>query len=224
MKEIITLLKSLLGDGVLTAEEIAKAEKADMPADAVNALKGALNLLNKFKGDFPDDVLEAIKTVAKYSSYGYPAKKDAGDDDVSVEKMGARLSKATLEEVKKIREILLSALGQSAGLKKAKEIVEGLLEGAVVEKEDPYKGLPDDVKARLRKLDEFEEEKRKEVQKAADKDRQDLLDKVKALEGDVEALKKTKGVSKAVKGQGDAGGEGEEDEKDNWPSLTQKEG
>jgi hypothetical protein len=41
--------------------------------EGLNAIKEAIGDLNKYKEDFPDDLLAAVKTLAKYASYGYGA-------------------------------------------------------------------------------------------------------------------------------------------------------
>ena len=91
---------------MLTEEEIAKAEK--LSEEVIKTVKGALNILNKYKADMPDDVLVAIKTLAKYAAYGYPAMKEDQEDkkdqenQEDVEKAGAKLSKSTREQISKI--------------------------------------------------------------------------------------------------------------------------
>ncbi|MBA7516140.1 hypothetical protein ES705_08185 [subsurface metagenome] len=39
--------------------------------EGLNAIKEAIGDLNKYKEDFPDELLTAVKTLAKYASYGY---------------------------------------------------------------------------------------------------------------------------------------------------------
>jgi len=72
--ELITLLKEYFGEGI----EIDVEKKEELPDKALNAVKGALKLVNKYKADFPDDLKKAVGTLAKYAGYGYgyPARKE----------------------------------------------------------------------------------------------------------------------------------------------------
>ena len=51
-------------------------EKKDIPQEVKDKLKVALEDLNKYKGDFPDDLTAAIKLLLKFVavSYGLPGK------------------------------------------------------------------------------------------------------------------------------------------------------
>jgi len=126
LMDLIDILKDMLGpDTELSDDEVKKAK--ELTEDAAKAIAGALKILNKYKDDMPDDVLAAIKTLAKYASYGYPAKKSADVDFVveltDIEKAGARLSKATIEELKKAIEILRGIIGErEENLKKGASI------------------------------------------------------------------------------------------------------
>jgi hypothetical protein len=220
MKTIINLLKSVLGEEGLTAEEITKAEAAIMPEGTAEAVGGALAVVDQYKNTFPEAVEAAVQTLIKSAVLGYQPEGEA-----SIEKVGARLSKATLEEVKKIRECIDSTLGGVKALKQAKAIADGLIGDGVPddkEKSDKYAGLPPEVRARLEKLDDIEAQAAEDLKKAADKRVTDLEEAVKAQKAEIEALKKTKGISKAAKGQGDADDEGvaKKDEPYPWTSLT----
>jgi len=90
MDELLEQLKDLIGDDF--DEEVFT--KAELSTEAVNALKGALKMIDKYKDDLPADLTKALAVLAKYASgYGYPEKKD-------VEKAGAKFSKDTLERIK----------------------------------------------------------------------------------------------------------------------------
>ncbi len=98
-KELRELIEEYFGDKFV-AEEFEKAEK--LSDKALNAIRGALKLINKYKADLPDDLKKAVGILAKYAGYGYgyPAKKE------DVEKSGAKFSKDTLEKLKKAIESL----------------------------------------------------------------------------------------------------------------------
>jgi len=61
-KELIELLKQLFGDESYTFT------KEELSADAVKALKEALATIVKYKDEYPDELLGAVKTLAKYAT------------------------------------------------------------------------------------------------------------------------------------------------------------
>ena len=209
-------------EGVLEKEDIEKAEKlGDAP---MKAIKGALNILSKYKADMPDDVLKAIKTLTKYASYGYPAKKEdevkkteeelfaeavetvvkaAEVDDVEkAKKVVEQLSKATIKQLKKIVEICQKIIGN---------------EEAKVKKTDE---LPAEVARDLEELaalKKFKEDTLKEKEETRKQEIEDLKKEREKLEKKVEELEKTKGEKKGIEGH--TGGAGDEDKSDKWPSL-----
>jgi hypothetical protein len=217
MDELTALLKALLGEEVTDAE-LAKAK--ELPEDAMKAIKGALNILNKYKDEFPAEILSAIKSLAKFSSYGYPEKKTEELSKEDVEKVGARLSKATLEELKKISTALDGV--DLKAIKKIREIVDGLIKDASILDKKLYDGLPEDVRARLIKLDADEAEAQKKVQETTQTEvvKAAIVEAIKPLQAEIAELKKTKGITKSVKGQ-EGGDKGEEDKSGFWPSLKQ---
>jgi hypothetical protein len=217
-EELKQLIKTLNGDEV-TDVDLEKAGK--MPEEAAKAIKGALAILSKYKDDFPADVLGAIKVLTKYSSYGYPQK---GDDEMSkedIEKVGARLSKATLEELKKISSAL-DGIDLKA-IKKIREIVDGLIKTSesVEKKKAAYEGLSEEIRARLLRLDELEAE---ELKKAEDAKLQELVKaavapELKALKEELEKVQKSKGMKKSIDGQDKDDDKDTDDKKVLWPSL-----
>lgn len=215
MDELIELLKSIYGDEI-TDEAIAKA--AELPKENLSAIKGALNLLNKYLDGMPEDVKSAIKTLGKYASYGYPAAKVEKGEELTLEKVGAKLSKATMEELKKLRDILAKAFEEGKGLKKAHEILTALLGNAEVEKNsDPA------IQAKLEKLALYEEQEKLDLEKS-EKTKEDAKEaRIKKLEDELVELKKTKGHSKVIKGQdGKDGDDNDADDKtdDKWSSFS----
>lgn len=208
---------------VLTEEDVAKAEK--LPEKVMGAIRGALNILNKYKSDMPDDVLAAIKTLAKYAAYGYPVAKKADevkktDDEklveavevmakaaeADVEKAGkviGQLSKATIEQIKKIVEICNKLIGEKET--KVKKLEE----------------LPPEVARDLEELAElkkFKADTLREKDEAQKKEVAELKKSKEELEKEIEELKKSKGVKKGIEGQGDKDGAGD-DKEDKWKSL-----
>lgn len=175
LMDLIELLKDFLGeDTELTDEEIEKAGK--LSEEAAKAISSAVSALNKFKDDFPPEILSALKTLTKFASYGYPAKKaeevDFLKEMVDLEKAGARLSKATIEDLKKVAAIVEKLIGAS----------EDKVKKAAGDKVDIDK-LPDTVVARLEKLDRIEAEAVEKKQKEKDKEFTDM-------KKDVDMLKK----------------------------------
>lgn len=193
-------------EGILNEEQITKAK--ELPEKAMEAIKGALNILNKYKDDMPDDVLSAIKTLAKYAAYGYPEKK------ADLEKSGAKLSKATRDQLLKIYEAIK---GAPDALNSLKEML-----GQEVEKSKGIEGekLSVETLAKLEKLEELEKvEKQRLEQDLAEKNKKAVE---KLIEDKFEAFGlKKKAVKKSIDGQdADAGNDDKGDDKeDKWPSL-----
>lgn len=215
MKEFIEELKKFMAEddedveGTLEKEEIEKAEK--VPDVAMKAIKGALNILNKYKADMPDDVLSAIKTLAKYAAYGYPAAKQE-----DIDKAGAKLSKTTRDQLAKI----LAFLKESP---KAINMLKTLL-GQEVEKDkggDGDEKLSEDTLAKLEKLAELEKTEKERIEKEEKEDAEKEKEEKEDLLERVEALEKKKGIKKSIDGQeGDEKNKGAGDEEeDDYPSI-----
>ncbi len=194
---------------VADVDDVEKQKK--LSQQALNAIKGAFNMLNKYKADLPDDLAGALKTLAKYAAakaYPYPYPQKA-----KVDKAGAKLSKATREQLAKILALLKESPKAIAMLK--------TLLGQEVEKaddDDGQEGLSPEVEAKLAKLAEYEKAEKEQLEKDA-KEKAEAEKKAKEdLEKRVEALEKKKGIKKSIDGQEDDADD--EDEKDdNWPSL-----
>lgn len=212
MDELIKLIKDIFGEAAFTDEELelCKAEGDKVPAEALKAIKSALLTLSKYKDDMPDDVLSAIKTLAKYStSYGYPAKKSADGDEepFDVDKAGKRLSKATLEQLQKIKEIVDTLLSQRDDDLKKKG----------------YDKLPPEVKAKLEELETLKAAnlKKEEIdkQEKAEKRIKDLEEKLEKQTKRLEAILKGDVDSKQLDELDD---EDEEKDKDQDPKKVKK--
>jgi hypothetical protein len=180
LKKLTELLKSFLGKGVEVTEDEIKKSVEPTP-DRAAAIEGAMKVLGEYDEALPEDATGAVKTLAKFAVLGVPVQ--AEEAEITIEKVGARLSKATLAELRKI-----------------KEAVDKILE----EKEDTekiamYKNLPEPIVKRLKDLDALESAAAETLRKAEEKEKSDLKATVKKLADEIEVLKKTKGVTKAVK-------------------------
>ena len=193
-KELKDLFTEFLG--VPEAElELSLAKAKELSEAAAKAIKGALNILSKFKDELPDPVLEAVKVLGKFASYGYPEKK-AAEPDVDVEKVGARLSKATLEQLKSIKDVIEKFLGEGPNMKKVKAMLEDLIGKAEVIKQS---GLSPEVVAQLAELDKLRAEKADELKKQDDKEKSDLKELLKKTQDRLDKLEKSKGKSAQAK-------------------------
>jgi len=209
MEEFVKLLKSFMGEDdeefKLSEEDIAKAGKLD--EKAIKAIQGALNILNKYKDVYPADVLKAIKTLTKYASYGYsyPAAKseDIIEELTDVEKAGRKLSKATIEQ-----------------LRKALEIIESLIKE---KEEDVTKGekLPPEVVKKLEKLAKLEKAEKERIEKEKEQKEKEREELIKQLKERVEKLEKMKGIKKSIDSQDDD--DKDKDKRVKWPSLVSQE-
>jgi len=207
MEELLALLKSFLGE---LPEELAKAAKG-IPEEVMKALKAALGTIEKYKGELPDDLMGALKTLAKYASGGFPGKKPGegdgsgdgeGDGKEPKKKAGRRLSKATAEELFKALAILKSLVEEDKDEELKKKVADG--------------DLPEDVQLRLEKLDEIEAAEKEKLEKAS-KDRVDNLEKdIKDLKAKLEAAVKKRGDSQQAKGTDEGN---DKPEVDNWTTL-----
>lgn len=227
--EWIESLKKFLDGGdedeefKLKDEDIAKAKEMD--EKAIKAISGALNILEKYKDVFPQDVLNAMKTLTKYAAYGYPEKKKSeleGEEYAKelIEKAGAKLSKATREQLEKIMKIIEDLIGKKEDSAK-----------------EDFDKLPDkEVKVRLAKLASMEDAEKERIRKEEEEKDKDREGRIKTLEDEIKKLKKGRGESDQLKDEDDD----EDDDKDKggdddpykkavkknkgplWPSFARK--
>lgn len=210
LKELIEkLFEDDEGEEELTEEELEQIEKAEkqIPKDALNAVKGALNLLTKYKSVLPDDVQAAIKTLAKVAAYGYgyPAKKKGDDEDEEDEdqlkKAGAKLSKDTIVKLKKIFTLLEKT---PEAVKLLKELIpteskKGDTEVLV----ETLGGKLDEILKALKGQASEEEED--------DEKKGDLKKELEKVQKTLKKIAETKGFSKLLKGIGEEEEEEEEE-------------
>jgi len=230
MEDLMKIYKELTGDSEDFSEEQISILKA-MKEETLNAIKGALNMLNKYKADMPKDLKDAVDVLAKYVTgkapypYPYPTKKDAEILDqliekhkkevVELEKAGKKLSKDTIE---KIRSVIKSL----AGLPDAIKTLQSLLpEGEEVKKdtnEDDKSGeLAEQVKKeftdKLGEIVKSIEKMTEESKKTAEEVKKSAEDMDKRLT----VLEEEKGIKKSIDGEGD---DDEDEEAGNFPSIT----
>lgn len=201
MKELKELLKDYLGED-FSEEEFEKAEK--LSDKVLNALKGALNILNKYKGDFPDELKKAVGVLAKYAGYGYPAKKS--DEPYKLEKVIEALEKAHLEKAgaklsKNTRE----------QIQKAIDALKKLLEEDI--KKDTGNG---EIKKELEEIKKSLEKLEKKAEKEGKDEAKKELDEIKKR---LKTIEEAKGIKKSIDGDGNGG----KDEKPKWSGFFPKE-
>ncbi len=76
MEELEKLLNELNPEGYEV--EILRKAKDKLPKEMLDELTKAYKPILKYKDDFPDDLLEAIKILGKYASYGYAGPEGKG--------------------------------------------------------------------------------------------------------------------------------------------------
>ena len=229
-KELKDLLDSYFDGEVSFAPEEFELEKAELSDKALNAIKGALKLISKYKGDFPDDLKGAVGVLAKYASYGYgyPAKKkeevkkEDKEGDKDVEKSGKALSKDTVGKIKNVVKAInsLSSVLKALNDLLPEEDREKLEKSVVVEGKDAdkeFKDALDGISDIAKKLEKKLEEKDQAIEKLGE----DLKGKDKSiseLSKRLEPLEKDKGIKKTIEGQDD-GGDDDNRPKKKWSSF-----
>jgi len=214
MKKFKEILAKFFGDK-LEEEAITKAEGID--EDAQKAIGDALNIFEEYKDDFTPDVLGAIMTVAKLALT--PEEKVEEPDFVaeltSLEKAGARLSKATIAQLKKIGEIVAGMIGAA--------------EKALNKGGDDDDELSPEMVAKLEKLKAYEDAEI-EAEKQADLDaKKDTDKKIDDLTKEIEKLKKQKIKKKGLDSDdddddaGDKKDDPDDKEEFQWTSLVKSE-
>ena len=214
MLELIGLYKKLTGDEEDFSEKESELLKK-LSSDAVNAIKGALNILNKFKGDFSEELKDAVAVLAKYVVKTYPYPYPAKKSDEDLEKAGKKISKDTLNAIKKTIGILNGVLSKGDETKKAISILSDL--------------LSDEEKKALKKTEEEDEKDEKinsaikEAAETVEKLGKDLEEKDKSiseLTKRLETLEKAKGTKKQIEGQDEDDGDEDVKKSDKpWPSF-----
>lgn len=188
MDEILVLFKSLFGEE-LTDDDGNVIEKADqLSNEAQQAIKAALGMINKYKSEMPDELRSAIHVLAKYASggknpYPKPYKKEQDDpDQEDLSKAGKRHSKATINKLSQIVDIINSIISSPDMKKDAdgeteKEKIEGDLDTVIKALLEFTKGS--DMKTEEKEKDETKDEKleKKEEDKEEDKEKDEKVEK-----------------------------------------------
>jgi DNA repair exonuclease SbcCD ATPase subunit len=222
VEELIKIYKNLTEDNEDFSKEQLELLKK-LSDEAVSAIKGALNILNKFKGDFSQELKDAVAVLAKYATKPYPYPYPAKKSDEDLEKAGKKISKDTLNAIKKAIKILSDALSKGDETKKAITILSDLLseeEKKALKKTDEEKERDDKEKERDEKFDsaikEATETKEKLEKSLGEKD-----EKIADLTKRLETLEKAKGSKKQIEGQDEEDGDGDVKKSDDpWPSFA----
>ena len=221
MNELIEIYKSLTNDQENFAEEQIELLKKLTP-EAINAIKGALNILNKYKGDFSKDLQDAVALLAKYAAKPYPYPYPAKRSDEDLEKAGKKISKDTLNAIKKAIKILSDTLSKGEDTKKAISILSDLLseeEKKALKKTDEEKERADKEKERDEKFDSAIKGATDTIEKLG-KDLGEKDKSISELTKRLETLEKAKGTKKQIEGQDEDDGDGDVKKSDKpWPSF-----
>lgn len=208
-EELQKLLNNYFDEEVSFDPEEFEFEKAKLSDKALNALKGALNLINKYKADFPDDLKKAVGVLAKYSSYGYgyPAKKS--DDNEDINKSGKTLSKDTVGKVKNVVKVfnelqsVIKALNELLPEEDQKKLKKSdATDGKDADEE--FKGALDEVTDIAKKLEKKLEEKDQTIEKLGKR---------------LETVEKEKGIKKGIDSQDGDDGDDSSKSKKKWSSF-----
>ena len=73
MRELEELLNEFNPEG--NEIELLRKAKDKLPKEMLDELTKAYKAILKYREDLPDDLLEAVKVLGKYASYGYPEGK-----------------------------------------------------------------------------------------------------------------------------------------------------
>lgn len=221
MEKFIELIKRFFGKDI-EEEDIEKAK--NLPEEDAQELQEALTAIDGYEDEVDPEFFEAVQTIAKHAitkeKKEEPAEIDFVEELQDVEKAGAKLSKATIAQLKKIQEII-------NGMITTKE--------ASVKK-DLKENLPESVVAQLEELKKYKEKEQRDLKKKEKDDLmadfQEKLDEVKEeYEEKFKELKKKLKTRKSIVGQeGDddleeeeTGGGGKNEDEPKWPSLIPSE-
>lgn len=221
--EMKALLAELLGED-FDADEFAKSNDTE-------AIKGALKLVAKYKSDFPDELVEAVKVLAKNANYTNKAEEndsDAGKDN-DLEKSGKKFSKDTIEKLLAMFKTLQSILPNDDTSKTAKKDNDA---DAVAKNDNSNDKDKVEKNADDKSSNAFDELK-KSIEKMATENAdslKELSETVDQVSKRLEAVEKEKGVKKGIDGQDDNSDDDEKvakgagkDGKVLWPSLVQND-
>ena len=212
MKDFIGKLKKSVGEEKpLTDEQIAKAETLD--AKTAKEFGDALDIIQSYKEDFSDELIEATDIFILKSLFPKEAEPEelTVEDVVSfvTEKAGASLSKATKAQLEKIKGII------DGMLKVKTEKLAG----------DKEEKLSDETMTKLERLEQLEADEKERVEKAEAAKKKKLSDDNEALIKRIEKLEKgERSDTTQLKDEEEEGDKKvkKKDDEPQWPSLTQQ--
>jgi len=221
-KELKEAIEEFTGEE-LTDEKLEEISKAALKPKALTELKAALKILNQYKSDLPDDLADAISSLAKFlasatkTSYGYPAKK--GNENIMADKE---------KDIRKTVEEAITAMEESQTA--AKEKIRELLPENVkkdIEEDEKWNTLLEgikEVKNRLTALEAStaEVDLESDNEDASEEEDEPITDVMKSLaaaiaknDAQIKKLRKTAAPKKSNDEEIDL----QKDEEDLWKSI-----
>ena len=201
-EKIVAVLKGLFGEDVL--EEADHEIIKSMSDERGEAVYGALNSFSSYEIDeFPEDIQDGIITLAKFAVLN-PVEKTVEKEaeitaDLFIEKAGAVFSKTNLEKLRKMKEMIDSIIGDKEK----------------VEKSTGEDKLPEEVKVKLRKLEEVERKEEERIRKVQEEKEAALTKTITDLTKKVEDLLKSRASRQSLTA---------EDEDDDEETTVKKKG
>lgn len=202
------------------------AIEIDKVAD-IDTITKSLEVINEYRGDFPDDLKDAVRAVAKQAAQFVPGAV-AEEGKGSVEKAGAKLSKDTM---KKITDALNTLKSLVPALKEKSDGTEDAVAKAVADITKQLAGAlgteaeatgDDDIAKTLeginKKLTALEGKSKGEGEGEGEKT--DLAKTLKGIAKRLSTIEKETGVKKSLDSSNDdEEGEGIEKSGNKWPSF-----
>ncbi len=190
MDKFIKVLKGFVEDedgDELTTEEIAKAEA--LGKEPREIIENALNTFEEYRESMPEDLLTATRILVKQATFvALPISKEA------LEKAGATLSKANKAALTKVLDFLKGGAPAIASLQ--------TLLGLKVEKtekvNDDGEKLSDETVAKLEELVQLKKTESDRIEKEEKEKKKKEADEKQELKDRVEALEKQKGIKKSI--------------------------
>lgn len=176
-------------------------------AEDLELIVKALEVVNSYKGDFPDDLKKAVGSIAKQAGLFVPSTSSVNatndDDETGVEKAGAKFSKETLKKITEAIEALKSVM---PALKEDTEKVDSANLAKVLE------GLKETV-------DKIGKKEGESAESAEDTDLQKLTKSLKEMSDRLTKVESSTPVRKGLEGQDDDG-DNDDGVQDEFPSIT----
>lgn len=182
-------------------EYFGKDEEIDFEkAEDNDVITKALETVNEYRGDFPDDLKKAVGAIAKQAGFcDTIVSKILEKEQTNVVKAGAKLSKETMKKITEALAALKSVLPQLAEKTEKSDKEEKTEVGKAIEE--------------LKKSIESIEKKKDDASK------DELTETLEELKKRLETVEKGTGVRKSIESQ-DNDDNNNEDRK--WPSFSSK--